>query len=64
MPQEQPPEFVLAVYKDKNIDCLLFTGVAGAAKKDIQKWDIVIADSIIQYDMDARPLLNSLRFQH
>ncbi len=43
-------------YKDKNIDCLLFTGVAGAAKKDIQKWDIVIADSIMQYDMDARPL--------
>lgn len=43
-------------YRNKNIDCLLFTGVAGAAKKEIQKWDIVIADSVIQYDMDARPL--------
>ena len=43
-------------YRDKNIDCLLFTGVAGAAKKNIRQWDIIIADSIIQYDMDARPL--------
>ena len=35
---------------------MLFTGVAGAAKKGINIWDVVIADSLIQYDMDARPL--------
>jgi len=40
----------------KKIDCLLFTGVAGGAQKGIKGWDVVIADSIIQYDMDARPL--------
>ena len=46
------------LYKGKKIDCLLFTGVAGAAIKGINIWDVVIADSIIQYDMDARPLFS------
>ena len=44
------------IYNGEKIDCLLFTGVAGAAKKGINIWDVVIADSLIQYDMDARPL--------
>ena len=38
------------------IDLLIFTGVAGGVDLDLKQWDIVIADSIIQHDMDARPL--------
>ena len=44
---------------EKNyLDLLIFTGVAGAAKKEINQWDIVIATKLIQHDMDARPLFN------
>lgn len=35
---------------------LLFTGVAGAIDKKLTQWDIVIADSVLQHDMDAQPL--------
>jgi adenosylhomocysteine nucleosidase len=35
---------------------LLFTGVAGAGDKTVNVGDIVIADALVQYDMDASPL--------
>jgi adenosylhomocysteine nucleosidase len=35
---------------------LLFTGVAGAASREVAVGDIVIADSLVQHDMDASPL--------
>jgi adenosylhomocysteine nucleosidase len=38
------------------IDFIIFTGVAGAANKNLTQWDIVIADEVIQHDMDARPI--------
>lgn len=41
---------------ENQIDFILFTGVAGAVDLSLKQWDIVIADKVIQYDMDARPL--------
>ncbi len=35
---------------------LLFTGVAGAGDSGVQVGDIVVADTLLQYDMDASPL--------
>jgi adenosylhomocysteine nucleosidase len=35
---------------------IVFTGVAGAAEKSIRVGDIVIAESLVQHDMDASPL--------
>ena len=39
-----------------DIDLLLFTGVAGAANADLEQWDVVLADAVVQHDMDSRPL--------
>ena len=38
------------------MDFILFTGVAGAANLSINQWDVVIAESLIQHDMDASPI--------
>lgn len=35
---------------------MLFTGVAGAGDAGVKVGDIVVADSLLQYDMDASPL--------
>ncbi len=35
---------------------LLFTGVAGAADAGVRVGDIVVAENLVQYDMDASPL--------
>lgn len=35
---------------------IVFTGVAGAAESQMQVGDIVVADALAQYDMDATPL--------
>ncbi len=43
-------------YKETNIDFLIFTGVAGAVDNNINQWDIIIPETLIQYDLDARPL--------
>ena len=45
-----------AFYKDKEVDLILFTGVAGAVKDHLKQWDIIIPDYVIQYDMDSSPL--------
>ena len=39
-----------------DIDLLLFTGVAGAADPALRQWDVVLADAVVQHDMDSSPL--------
>ena len=41
---------------EPRIDLLVFTGVAGAADPGLRQWDVVLADAVVQHDMDARPL--------
>lgn len=36
---------------------LIFTGVAGAINRDLNIGDIVIANSLVQHDLDARPIM-------
>ena len=38
------------------INLALFTGVAGAIDRKLKQWDIVISDSVMQHDMDVRPI--------
>ena len=40
------------------IDIIIFIGVAGAVDKNLKKWDLIIADSVIQHDIDARPIFD------
>lgn len=46
-----------------NVDLVLFTGVAGGADKALNIGDIVIADALVQHDMDASALPNYRRFE-
>ncbi|MGV8894442.1 MAG: 5'-methylthioadenosine/adenosylhomocysteine nucleosidase [Burkholderiaceae bacterium] len=39
-----------------NVTHIVFTGVAGSAANDIQVGDIVLAENLVQHDMDATPL--------
>ena len=48
---------ITRILSEKNkIDLIIFTGVAGAANKNLKQWDIVIANEVVQHDMDARPI--------
>ena len=40
------------------VDILIFTGVAGAVDAKLKKWDVILAESVIQHDMDARPIFD------
>ncbi|HUC93372.1 MAG TPA: 5'-methylthioadenosine/adenosylhomocysteine nucleosidase [Paenibacillus sp.] len=41
---------------DQGVDCVLFTGVAGALDPELEVGDIVISTSCMQHDMDVTPL--------
>ena len=43
-------------FQDRKVDLILFTGVAGAVSSDLNQWDVILANSVIQHDMDATPL--------
>ena len=47
-------------YQNIPIDFVLFTGVAGSANENLNQWDIVVGDCLIQHDMDASPLFDEL----
>lgn len=38
------------------VDFVVFTGVAGALKPDLNLGDVVVGDEFVQYDLDARPM--------
>lgn len=37
-------------------DFLVFTGVAGGIKKDLNQWDVIVPNKLMQHDIDARPI--------
>ncbi len=39
-----------------NVDKIIFTGLAGAVSKDLNRGDIVLCNQTYQHDLDARPL--------
>jgi len=39
-----------------NVEKIIFTGLAGAVSKDLNRGDIVLCDKTYQHDLDARPL--------
>ena len=39
-----------------DVSAVIFTGVAGSADPDVKVGDVVIAESLVQHDMDTRPL--------
>ena len=41
---------------DLQIEMLIFTGVAGAINKNLCQWDIILANKLCQYDIDATPI--------
>lgn len=48
---------VSALIMEFGVSHVIFTGVAGAIHKDLKIGDIVIGESLIQHDMDPRPIM-------
>ena len=41
-----------------DLELLLFTEVAGATNPVQNQWDVLLADAVVQHDMDASPLFS------
>jgi len=46
-----------------NVDFVIFTGIAGAIDKDLEPGDFVIADKLIQHDMDVSQIGGMAKFE-
>ena len=42
--------------EELSIELIIFTGVAGAINNNLKQWDVVLADEVCQYDVDATPI--------
>ena len=49
---------IAKIYKNKKMDLILFTGVAGAIDPTLNQWDVILPNKLIQHDMDATPIFN------
>lgn len=45
-----------------NVDAVLFTGVAGSADSSVRIGDIVVAESLVQHDIDLKGIMGFQRF--
>ena len=43
-------------YENLPVEVIFFVGVAGSTSEDLTQWDILIPTSLVQHDMDARPI--------
>lgn len=48
--------------QEYEVDAILFTGVAGAVAPDVKIGDLVIADELVQYDIDLKGVMGYQRF--
>ena len=49
---------ISSIYKNKKIDMIIFTGVAGAIDPNLNQWDVILPNKLIQHDMNATPIFN------
>src|SRR5690554_3309469 len=46
----------VTLIREFHVQEIVFTGLAGAVSPDVRVGDVVVAESLLQHDMDARPL--------
>jgi len=46
------------VIREFNVSRVIFTGLAGGLHADVEVGDVVVANTLMQHDMDARPLFD------